>query len=312
MVQDFRELNNHSHIDKYSMKEITECIGDIGRANSTIFSTLDLTSEFWQMQLDEKSQHLTAFTIRGQGQYHWITSPMGLLGCPDSFQCLMEGVLRNISNVIVYIDDLLVHTQNHDDHLKVLDQLLNRLHTNNLKINLEKCFFGNKQVSYLGFTLTPEGIKPGKNKLKAIKDAKPPTDVKTICSFMGLCNFFRTHIKNFAIIASPLFRLTRKDSGYKGGPLPKETKDAFCILKYSLVSEPVMAFPRADRQYTLITDAVTSTADTAGGLGTILTQKDKSLIFMQSHMHLANSKTTQKITRLLFLNLLLLCGAWIL
>jgi hypothetical protein len=75
VVQDFRELNNHSHIDKYSMMEITECIGDIGRANSTIFSTLDLTSGFWQMQLDEKSQPLTAFTIRGQGQYQcafWV------------------------------------------------------------------------------------------------------------------------------------------------------------------------------------------------------------------------------------------------
>ncbi len=59
----------------------------------------------------------------------------------------------------------------HEDHLKVLDQVLDRLQTNNLKINLDKCFFGNKEVSYLGFTLTPEGIKPGKNKLKAIKDA---------------------------------------------------------------------------------------------------------------------------------------------
>jgi hypothetical protein len=69
VVHDFRELNNHSHIDKYSMKEITKCIGDFGRANSTIFLTLDLTSGFWQMQLDEKSQPLTAFTIPGQGQY---------------------------------------------------------------------------------------------------------------------------------------------------------------------------------------------------------------------------------------------------
>jgi len=138
--------------------------------------------------------------------------------------------LRNISN------DLLVHTQNHDDHQRVLNQVLDRLQTHNLKINLDKCFFGNKEVSYLGFTLTPEGIKPGKNKLKAIKDAKSPTDVKTICSFKGLCNFFRTHIKNFAIIAAPLFCLTRKDSGYKGGPLPKEAMDAFCILKNSLVS----------------------------------------------------------------------------
>jgi hypothetical protein len=86
VVLDFRELNNHSHINKYSMKEITKCIGDIGRANSTIFSTLDLTSGFWQMQLDEKSQPLTAFTIPGQGQCQWITSSMGLLGCPASFQ----------------------------------------------------------------------------------------------------------------------------------------------------------------------------------------------------------------------------------
>jgi hypothetical protein len=275
VVQDFRELNNHSHIDKYSMKEITECIGDIGRANSTVFSTLDLTSGFWQMQLDEKSQPLTAFTIPGKGQYNWITSPMGLLGCPASFQRLMEGVMRNIANVIVYIDDLLVHTKTHEEHLKVLEQVLQRLHTHNLKINLDKCFFGNKEVSYLGFTLTPAGIKPGKNKLKAIKNAKPPTDVKSIRSFVGLCNFFRTHIKNFAIIAAPLFKLTRKDSGYKGGPLPKEAMDAFSILKNSLTSEPVMAFPRADRQYALITDAATGTADTAGGLGAILTQKDE-------------------------------------
>jgi hypothetical protein len=83
IVQDFRELYQNSHIDKYSMKEITKCIRNIDRANSTIFTTLDLMSGFWQMQLDEDSQKLTAFTIPGKGQFHWFTSPMGLLGYWD-------------------------------------------------------------------------------------------------------------------------------------------------------------------------------------------------------------------------------------
>jgi hypothetical protein len=187
----------------------------------------------------------------------------------------MEGVLRDILNVLVYINDLLVHMDTHEKHLEVLDKVLARLHKNHLKINLEKCIFGNKEVSYLGFTLTLEGIKPGKNKLKAIKDAKQPTDIKMIRSFVGLCNFFRTHIKDFALIAAPLFLLTRKDSGYKSGPLPEQALQAFYTLQKQLTSEPVMAFPKADPQYVLIMDAATGTANTPGGLGAILTQVGK-------------------------------------
>jgi hypothetical protein len=102
IIQDCRELNQNFHIDKYSKKEINKCIQDIRQANSNIFSTLDLSSEFWQMKLEEQSQHLTTFTIPEKGQFHWITSPMGLLGCPTLFLRLMEGELCNISNVIIH------------------------------------------------------------------------------------------------------------------------------------------------------------------------------------------------------------------
>jgi len=78
----------------------------------------------------------------------------------------MEGVLRDITNVLIYTDDLLIHTDMHEQHLAILDKVLAWLHKNHLKIN-----FGNKEVLHLGLTLTLEGIKPGKNKLKAIKDA---------------------------------------------------------------------------------------------------------------------------------------------
>jgi hypothetical protein len=92
----------------------------------------------------------------------------------------------------MYINDLLVHTDTHEGHLQMLEKVLMRLHQNHLKINLDKWIFGNKEVSNLRFTLTLDGIKPGKNKLKAIKDAKPPSDIKSIWSFVGLCNFFYT------------------------------------------------------------------------------------------------------------------------
>ena len=275
IVQDFRELNEHSHIDKYSMKEINECIGDIGRANSTIFSTLDLTSGFWQMPLHPDDAHKTAFTIPGKGQYEWITSPMGLLGCPASFQRMMEKFMRDIPNVIVYIDDLLIHSKTHEEQLEYLEKVLIRLQENHMKLNIEKCFFGNTEVSYLGFVLTPEGIKPGKDKLKAIKNAQPPTDMKAVRSFIGLCNFFRTHIKNFSLVSAPLTKLTRKDSGYNGGPLPTEALNAFLELKKRLITDPVVAYPRSDRKYVLITDAATGTATVTGGFGAILTQVDE-------------------------------------
>jgi hypothetical protein len=105
------------------MKDVSECIGEIGRSGSTIFSTIDLTSGFWQMLLQPKSRPYIAFTISGLGQFQWVTTPMGLLGSPASFQRLMETAVAGLSNIIVYIDDLLLHSSQHPDHILQLDVL---------------------------------------------------------------------------------------------------------------------------------------------------------------------------------------------
>ena len=272
LVQDFRALNAQTHMDKYSMKDVSECIGEIGRSGSTIFSTLDLTSGFWQMLLHPKSRPYTAFTVSGQGQFEWVTSPMGLLGCPASFQRLMETVVSGLLNIIVYIDDLLAHACSHEEHLLQIDQLLHRLITHGIKINLQKCVFGSKDVSYLGFRLTEEGIKPGSDKLRAVAAAGPPANVHEVRQFLGLCNFFRTHVRNFAQISAPLTKLTRKDCGWKSGSLPPDSLKAFRELQTCLCSEPVVDYPRRDRPYALITDAALGDDKNPGGLGAILTQ----------------------------------------
>jgi hypothetical protein len=78
----------------------------------------------------------------------------------------------------------------HEQHLESLDKVFTRLAAHNLRVNLKKCVFGSGETSYLGFRLTKNGIFPGTDKLKAVKEAKPPENVKQIRQFLGLCNFF--------------------------------------------------------------------------------------------------------------------------
>jgi hypothetical protein len=109
VAQDFRELNAASNDNRYLIKKVNECVGDTGRPASTIFTTLDLNPGICQLSIEEQSQLLTAFLIPGLGQFKWGVRPMSLLGCPASFQRLVELALADLVNIIVYIDDLLVH-----------------------------------------------------------------------------------------------------------------------------------------------------------------------------------------------------------
>jgi len=276
LVQDFRALNNQSYTDKYSMKDVSECIGEIGRSGSTIFSTIDLTAGFWQMILHPRARPYTAFTVPGMGQFQWVTSPMGLLGCPASFQRLMETVVHGLANVIVYIDDLLVHSATHPEHITALDEVLQRLVQHRIKINLQKCFFGSKEVSYLGFRLTEQGILPGTDKLKAVKNTPPPANVHEVRQFLGLCNFFRCHVRNFAQLTAPLTALTKKECSWKGGAMPSDALTAFQELQTYLCSEPIVDYPRRNRPYALIADASLGDDKKPGGLGAILMQVNKN------------------------------------
>ena len=90
------------------------------------------------MLLETSSRPYTAFTVPGQGQFQWVTSPMGLLGCPASFQCMIEAVVKSLEGIIMYIDNLLVHSDTHEKQINMLDKLFQRLVQNGIKVNLDK------------------------------------------------------------------------------------------------------------------------------------------------------------------------------
>ena len=139
-------------------------------------------------------------------------------------------------NIIIYIDDILIYSPSHQQTLNTLAQVLWRLGQHNLKINLSKLVFLRRERAYLGHTLTSEGITPALNKLKAIREAPPPSFQKQLKSFLGLTNYFRSYMPNYAKKAGKLHALTRRDSTWRGGPLPPHAMASFLEVRNTVAA----------------------------------------------------------------------------
>lgn len=272
VVLDYRKLNAKSLPDKYSIKSVEQCLEEVGTAGSSWFSCLDLRSGFWQLKLAEKARPLTAFTIPGVGQFQYCVAPMGLAGSPASFSRLMDVIMKDLTNIITYIDDCLIHSRTPREHHGHLEDALMRLREHGLKINLDKCTIATRKIQYLGHQISGQGVSPGMDKAAAVSQASPPSNVKQVRSFVGLCNYFRGFIPNFAVTAAPLFKLTRADTQWEGGKLPEDARQAFYALQKSISSKPILAFPTKDGQLRLYTDAALGDANAEGGLGAALMQ----------------------------------------
>jgi hypothetical protein len=275
-VLNYRRVNSSSFSDRYALRTIDECLEMVGRAGSKVYSALDGSSAFWQLQLRISDRLFTAFTIPGKGQYQWRTCPQGLMGAPVNFSRLMDVLLADAENVLTYIDDVLVHSQTHEQHLKHLAAAIDKIGMANLRLNPRKCVFGSGSVEYLGHTLSGDGVRPGQDKATAMQSAQPPRSVKELRSFCGLANYFRLYIVQFAIKAAPLFRLTRQDLDWKGGELRLEASRAFLRLREEIASRQVMAYPNATRQYHLFVNAALGDENNLGGLGAVLMQDQEA------------------------------------
>lgn len=158
---DFRNLNKITKKDSYPLPLISESLEALGGAK--FFSSMDLMSGYWQVEMDPASREKTAF-ITHAGLYEFTTMPFGLCNAPGTFQRLMECVLRGLTwqIALIYLDDVLVYSSTFEEHLQHLRLVFDRFREAGLKLKPSKCHFGQTKVNYLGHVITPEGLQPKK------------------------------------------------------------------------------------------------------------------------------------------------------
>ena len=280
IVLDMRKINLASYDEKFSIQDVRECLNTLGKDKFRIASTIDLTGSFWQVRLSEESQKYVAFTLPHRGQqYTWTRSPMGTKQAPAAFaravaECL-KGCGSGSNRVINYVDDCLAISQNHVQHMELLQDMFNRFRNFNLKLSIKKCFFGHRKVDYLGYQISKDGITIDDSKLDAIKKVKPPNTVKRLQETLGMFNYFRQFIKNYAKVTGPMVFLTTKAANWKGGELTPAALKSFRTVQALLCQRPVINYPSYCKPYNLSVDACQGESqERPGGLGAILSQRD--------------------------------------
>lgn len=208
---DFRGLNKITRKDQYPLPLISELLDSPRRAK--IYTKLDLGHAYHLVRIAEGDEWKTAFRTR-YGSYEWRVMPFGLTNAPTAFQRFINDILKDLLDVcvIVYLDDVLIFSDNPEQRKENVQEVFRRLCKHGLFVNPSKCFFNVETVEYLGFILSPKGIEMDVAKVETILDWPEPRKVKDIQSFLGFCNFYRRFIYNYSDIVVPLTRLTRKDT----------------------------------------------------------------------------------------------------
>jgi len=138
----------------------------------------------------------------------------GMTNLPATFQAMMNEILRDLINkgkVAAFVDDVLVETETKEGHDEIVEEILRRLEENNLYIKPEKCVWKVWKIGFLGVVIGPNGIEMKREKVEGVLSWSEPKNVKDVRKFLGLANYYRRFIKDFARVARPMNMLTRKD-----------------------------------------------------------------------------------------------------
>jgi hypothetical protein len=265
---DYRALNDLTIKDKYPILVIDELLNELHGAK--IFFMLDLRVGYHQIRVHEDDIPNTAFRIH-EGHYEFVVMPFGLTNAPATFQGFMNDLFRPHlwKFILVFFDDILVHSKSWKDHLSHLHTVLTILSTNSLFAKESKCRFGVTSVDYLGHVISEQGVSVDPSKIIVVLEWPTPTIIKGVRGFLGLAGYYQKFIRNFGAIVASLNQLLSKD-GFKWNDMAEK---AFNDLKQALTSPPVLALPDFTQPFIIECDAC------GIGIGVVLSQNNHPIAY---------------------------------
>jgi len=252
MVQDYRYINDWTIKNNYPLPLISQLVDKL--KGCKLFTKMDLRWGYNNIRIREGDEWKAAF-VTHKGAFEPLVMYFGLCNSPATFQKMMNEIFHDMSDVcVVYIDDLMIFTDMDDQerHDRIVLEVLKRLRDNNLFVKPEKCRFRVTEVDFLGMIVSRDGIKMDPEKVNTILKWPEPTNVKQVRAFLGLGNFYRRFIKDYAIMARPMTDLTCKDTIFNFG---EKERAAFEALKATFTRAPVLQYPDQDHEFHLETDA---------------------------------------------------------
>ena len=215
MVMDYRRLNKQTVKNNYPLLLITDLVDSMG--NKKLFTKMDLRWGYNNVHIKEGDEWKAAFTTH-VGSFELVVMFFGMTNSPATFQGMMNEIMRDLINegkVAVFVDDVLVGTDSEEGHDEIVAEVLKRLEENDLYVKPEKCSWKTSKVNFLGVIMGQGKIKMEEEKVEGVLNWLVPKTVKDVRKFLGLANYYRWFIKNFATLAKPLNMLTRKDEKWK-------------------------------------------------------------------------------------------------
>ena len=279
---DYRALNNITVKDAFPLPRISECIDALH--GSTLWSTLDLQSGYWQVELDsEEDMAKTAF-ITKFGLFEHTRLPFGLCNSPATFSRAIQLVLRGIpwSVVLAYLDDVVVIGKDFESHIQNLKIVFDRFRKYDLKLKARKCALFQTEILFLGRKINAQGVQMTEIDIDKVRNWSQPLNNKELQQFLGYVNYHRDFIKDFALYASPLYDLVNVNQKHEFQSLwLEEQENGFQKLKELVTSAPCLAIPNDKDTFVLDTDA--SLTAIGGSLSQIQNGKER-LIAFASHV----------------------------